>query len=83
MIVVLPSLTPEKVELPGSELPRSRSVITSRCKHGSISTPRCTLERNVLRCTLERTQGKYEALMTRFASPTQLLGVTLVSVTRC
>ena len=34
--------------------------------------------------TLHRvTQEKYEALETRFASPTQLLGVTLVSVTRC
>ena len=34
--------------------------------------------------TLHRvTQGKYEALETRFASPTQLLGVTLASVTRC
>ena len=30
--VVLPSLTPEKLGLPGSQLPRSRSVMTSRCK---------------------------------------------------
>ena len=32
MILMLHSLTPEKVGLPGSELPRSRSVMTSRCK---------------------------------------------------
>ena len=31
MILVLHSLTAEKVGLPGSELPRSRSVMTSRC----------------------------------------------------
>ena len=34
--------------------------------------------------TLHRvTHTKYEALETRFESPTQVLGVTLVSVTRC
>ena len=33
--------------------------------------------------TLHRvTQEKYEALETRFVSPAQLLGVTLISVTR-
>ena len=32
-ILVLHSLTPEKVGLPRSELPPSRSVMTSRCKH--------------------------------------------------
>ena len=31
-ILVLHPLTPEKVGLPGSELSRSRSVVTSRCK---------------------------------------------------
>ena len=29
------------------------------------------------------TQGKYAALETRFASPTQLIGVTIISVTLC
>ena len=46
-IVVLHSLTPEKVGLPGSELPRSRSVMTSRCKQWfSFDSTFCTLERN-------------------------------------
>ena len=47
-IVVLHSLTPEKVGLPGSELPRSRSVMTSRCKQWfSFGSTFCTLERNI------------------------------------
>ena len=46
-ILVLPSLTPEKVWLPGSQLPRSRSVMTSRCKQQfSFDSTFCTLERN-------------------------------------
>ena len=46
-IVVLPSLTAEKVGLPGSELPRSRSVMMSRCKQWfSFDSTFCTLVRN-------------------------------------
>ena len=41
--------TPEKAWLPGSELPRSRSVMTSRCKQWfRVDSTFCTLERNEL-----------------------------------
>ena len=47
-IVVVPSLTPEKVGLPRSELTRSRSVVTSRCKQWfRRDSTFSTLERNV------------------------------------
>ena len=47
-ILVLHSLTPEKVGLPGSELPRSRSVMTSRCKQWfRFDSTFCALELNV------------------------------------
>ena len=45
-------------------------------------TPNFSCHRHVI--TLHRvTKMKYEALKTRFVSPTQLLRVTLVGVTRC
>ena len=43
MILVLHSLTPEKVGLPGSELPRSRSVVTSHVNNGSTGALRSVL----------------------------------------
>ena len=41
--LVLHLLTPEKVGLPGSELPRSRSVMTSRCKQWFAAALRSVL----------------------------------------
>ena len=57
-ILVLHSLTAEKVGLNGSELLRSRSVMTSRCKQRSQSF--CTLERNVNFSLIGNLKLKYE-----------------------
>ena len=61
MILVLHSLTPEKVGLPGSELPHSRSVMTSRCNQWFHSDSTfCTLEQNVNFSLNSNLQLKYE-----------------------
>ena len=60
-ILVLHSLTPEKVGLPWSELLRYRSVMTSRCKQWfRTGSTFCTLERNVNFSLNRNLQLKYE-----------------------
>ena len=60
-ILVLPSLTPEKVGLPGSELRGSRIVMMSRCKQWfRCGSTFCTLEWNVNFALKGNLQLKYE-----------------------